>query len=161
MGRIRNTTLWLLVLVGYAVFLPALFLLPRQILFEVTDAVIVACAVGVCIGYAPETWRAMKLPPHDMTTAHYAVVAVFILCAGCSIVFGGQWVWRAFGKPAWIIDTPILAFSRWVVASGMIMAFATNWSVGGIITVGGYRRTAALVVGATIIAAIAVGFGLG
>jgi hypothetical protein len=158
---IRNTTLWVILAAVGLLFIPAVIFIERRELFEALNAVCIAASVGVCVGYASSTWRAIRMPPHQMTAAHLVIVAAFLICMSLAIVFAGQYAWRAMDKPDWVIDSWPVALSRWTLAGGLVIYLATNYSRNGEIVVGAYRRTAILVALAVLIASILVWAGLG
>jgi hypothetical protein len=159
--KLRNTTLIVMLIGGFLLFLPASLLLPRRSLFEILDGLCVGAAIGVFIGYSRAAWRALKLPSHRLVSGDYLVVGIVIVCASAAAIFAGQWLWRAGDKPNWIIDSLILAYTRIGIAFGLILILATNFSEHGILIVGAYRRTALLVAVSIFIAGVLVGIGLG
>lgn len=158
---IRNTTLWVMLFCVGLLFIPAILLINRQDLFEILNAICVATSLGVCAGYAATTWRAIRMPPHQMTAAHLVIVGAFLICISLTVVFTGQYIWRATGKPSWAIDSWPIAFSRWTLASGLMIYLATNYSRNGEIVVGAYKRTAILVSISVLVASFLVWLGLG
>jgi cell division protein FtsW (lipid II flippase) len=159
--NIKNTTLWMILLGVGTVLTPVIYLSPRQDFFEVLNAICSATSLGVCAGYAPTTWRALKMPPHKMTAAHMVIVAGFIVCASLAEIFIIQWFWRANGKPDWIIDSWFTVQSRVTLSMGLFLYLATNFSRNGEIVVGAYKRIAVLVTITALIAAFLVWMGWG
>jgi hypothetical protein len=158
---VSNLTLWACIGVALALFIPAAIILPRQELFEIMDAVCVAVGAGVTVGYSKAAWGAMKLPPHKMTAAHLVVTSIFLMSMATVIVFAGQWLWRINGKPDAIIDSLPIAFSRWIIGTGLILSLLTSYSKEGLIEVGAYKRTAVLVTISVFVGALLIWFGLG
>ena len=158
---VNNITVWVIIVLALAAFIPTALLVSRQYLFEVMDAVCVAVGAGVAVGYSRSTWEAIRLPPHKMTAAHLIITGVFILSLATVVIFSGQWLWRINGKPDWIIDSVPIAFSRWVLGTGLIMSLLTSYSREGVIVVGAYKRTALLVTIAVFVAALMISIGIG
>lgn len=159
MGLIRNTTLFGLMALATVLFIPFAYLVPRQQAFEVLNAVCIASAAGAGLGWARSTWDAVRLPPRDMTAGHIVIVSVFLMCIAAIGVFMAQWAWRISGRPDWILDSAATLFSRWIFAGALVLAMTANWSSDGIVHVGAYKRTLALVAGAVLIASLLIGLG--
>jgi hypothetical protein len=54
-----------------------------------------------------------------------------------------------------------IAFSRWIIGTGLILSLLTSYSKEGLIEVGAYKRTAVLVTISVFVGALLIWFGLG
>lgn len=158
---INNVTLWAIIVAAFVAFVPTAIFMPRQWLFIIMDSVCVAVGAGVAVGYVHEAWLAVRLPRHQMTAAHLIIVGTFIVSLATICVFSGQLLWRINGKPDWIIDSIPVAFSRWMLGTGLILSLLTSYSREGVIVVSAYKKTAVLVTIAVFLAAVLIGIGLG
>jgi hypothetical protein len=158
-GIIRNTTLLGIMTIVALLFVPFAVFVPRQPAFEVLNAICIAAAAGAAMGWAKSTWDALRLPPRLMTAGHIVIVSVFLICTASVGFFLAQWAWRVMDRPDWILDSAATLFSRWVFAGALILAMTANWSTDGVITVGAYKRTLALVATAVLIASVLMGLG--
>lgn len=159
--RYSNIHLFGFLAAAYLLFIPVAHLVERQDFFEAMNAVICALGAGVSFGYLAGFWRAVRLPPHKMDAADLAIVAIFLSSIAGIQIFAGQWAWRAFGRPDWIIDSMFLAFTRWQLAVAMTLLLMTNFSREGKLIIGGTWRTLALVGVALLVAAVLIFIGYG
>lgn len=160
--QISNATLWLVILVAWVAFVPLGLLADRQDLFESINAMIMAVASGVAVGFWPRAWRALRMPVHILDAADLLIIGIVVCSVAVTVIFGGQWLWRALDKPEWIIDSFFLAFTRWAFLTGAIMVLTSSATrVNGIVTPGMFRRSCVVVMVALGVAmALSIFFGL-
>ena len=138
---LRSTSLSAFILLAFLTFAPFLYFADRQIVFEVSDALIAGFSVGAFIRFAPAAWQALKLPAHDLHSGDILCVGVSFLCVGGIARFIGQWYWRAMDKPNWWIDSPILAYTTLILGIGYCLIQATTFSDRGVLVKGAGIRT--------------------
>jgi hypothetical protein len=139
-GKVKNTTLWLIIAVALAIFIPPMLFVERQTMFEIIDGLCVGASVGVLVGYARSAWNALRLPPHELISADYLVVGIAMVTLCGAIRFGGQWYWRALNKPNWWIDSPILLVTTLGIVGGLFLILMTTSSKKGILLPAAYFR---------------------
>jgi hypothetical protein len=157
----KNTTIWMGLAAIIGLFVPAILLVPRQPFFVAMDAVGIAAAAAICIGSAAATWAAVKLPFRNISLGQLLSVGFFVICLAIALVFGGLWAWRAQGKPDWIADWVMAAFSRWLLDAGLLAAVTVTFTTEGVVTINSYRRSLTLLAVALSIAALLIWLGLG
>jgi len=160
-GKIKNTTLWLIIAVVFALFVPAMFMVERQTMFEIVDGLCVGASIGVLIGYGRSAWNAVKLPAHELISADYLVVGVGMITLCGAVRFGAQWFWRANGKPDWWIDSPALLLATFGIVIGLFLILMTTSSKKGILVPAAYFRASGLFVLSLAIAAVLIWLGWG
>jgi hypothetical protein len=160
--KISNAALWAVLVAAWIAFMPLGLLVERQDLFEVINAMIMAVASGVVVGFWPRAWAALRMPVHILDAADLLIIGIVVCSVSVTVIFGGQWLWRALDKPEWIIDSFFLAFTRWAFLTGAIMVLTSSATrVNGIVTPGMFRRSCVVVMAALIVAlSLSVFFGL-
>jgi hypothetical protein len=162
--RPRNNIAIIYTLIGSALmFAPVAVFVRTQHLFEFADAVIIATIAGVFVGYAEDSWKAMKLPPHRLEAAQVMIVGLSIASIGLIMTFGGMWAWRAtrpvdIADP--IIDSYWFAFSRWMVATAFFLIVSATHPKDGMVPARSYHRAGAIVTAALVGVALLIIFGL-
>ncbi len=145
MKRIKNTTLWAVVLLCFLLFVPAIEWVERQSMFEIVNGLIMGAGVGCFIRWAPAAWKALKPPIHELRAADYLVVGLGMVCIGLILRFGGQWYWRANDQPAWFINSSLLLYFTVAIMIGlyllMIPTFTEN---GGRLSIAAAPKTVAI-----------------
>jgi hypothetical protein len=158
----NNIAIMYTLLVSALAFIPVAVFIRRQHLFELSDAVIIASIAGILVGYAEDTWEAIRLPPHKLEAAQVMIVGLSIGGFGLMVVFGGMWAWRAQRPPEateYIIDSLWFAFSRWMVATGFLLIVASTRPKDGMVPARSYHRAAAMATAGLIGAALLIIFG--
>jgi hypothetical protein len=159
----NNIAIFYTLLASALLFVPTAYLVEIQHLFELSDAVIIASVAGVFVGYAEESYKAMRLPPHKLEAAQIMIVGLSIVCVGLIVVFGGLWVWRS-GRPVDtsqpVIDSFWFAFSRWMVATGFLLMLAATRPKDGMVPARSYHRAGAIATAALVGFALLIIFGL-
>lgn len=160
-GNVQNTTLWRFIAAAMVAFVPPLLLVERQTMFEIVDGLCVGACVGVLLGYGRSAWHAIKLPPHDLISGDYLVVGIGMVTLGGAVRFGGQWYWRAMGKPDWWIDSPVLLVATVGIVAGLFLILMTTSSKKGVLVPSAYFRASGLFVTSLAIATILIWAGWG
>jgi len=137
---IRNTTLWIGVTLAFLAFLPAVYFVERQSMFEIVDGLVTGAAIGVMVGYFKAAWHAVKLPSHKLVSADYLVVGVIMIAFFGAVRFAGQWYWRAMSKPNWWIDSPMLLMTTVGIMIGLFLILMTTSSEKGILLPKAYLK---------------------
>lgn len=138
-------------------FLPFIYILPRQELFELLNAVVFAIASGVVIGYAPGVWEALRSDIRELRSGDALQIGIAIAWGATAFIFGILWWWRLTGKDSPIIDHGLNAFSRWVLITAGFLHLAASGSVDGRVPLRSYLRAGimtalGLTMGAIVIA---------
>jgi hypothetical protein len=109
-------------------FLP-LVVLPRQFMFDIVNALTVAVGVGVLIAYLPGICRSLQELRWDGT--HYLVLGIFVTWSATALRHLWNWIWRFLGKPAEMIDHPIVAFLVWMTFMGGVLHMTARGALDG------------------------------
>ena len=159
--KIKNTTLWIIVLLTFALFTPLAVFRERQEIFEIVDALAVGMGIGVLLGYAKTVWRAIKLPVHDLTSGDYMLVGLYFSTMGSSLRLAGQWYWRANDKPNWWIDSLGLFYITIFIVIGVAFFLLTTASHEGVLVKNAVYRPVALGSVSIFIASCMIWYGWG
>jgi len=159
--NIRNTTLWLLLTAVFSAFFPPMFLVERQSMFEIADALLCGAAFGFFVGSAPSSWSILKLPSHSLRPHDYFIFGSNLVSLFGTCRFLGQWYWRAAGKPEWWIDSAWLLFTTIGMSLGFFMMMISTTSDKGVLLPQGYVKTSALFALSGAVAAILIWAGWG
>jgi hypothetical protein len=160
-GRIRNTTLWIVIAAAFAVFIPPIVLVSRQSMYEVADALLCGAALGFFVGSSPASWDVLKLPSHSIKAHEYFIVGSNLVSLFATSRFGGQWYWRATDKPEWWIDSIPLLLTTIGMSLGFFMMMISTTSDKGVLLPQGYFKTSALFALSGAIAAVLIWAGWG
>jgi uncharacterized BrkB/YihY/UPF0761 family membrane protein len=160
-GSLRNTTLWIAIILVFLAFIPAALLVERQTMFEIIDGLCVGASVGVMVGYARAAWHAVKLPSHRLASADYLVCGVIMVAMFGAIRFGAQWAWRAQNKPDYWIDSAVLLIGTFGIVVGLFLILMTTSSKKGILLPAAYFRAGWLFTISLGIAALMIWAGWG
>jgi len=157
----KNTTLWAVVALIFLAFVPAVYVVERQSMFEIVDGLLTGAAIGVMVGYFRAAWHAVRLPSHRLVSADYLVVGIILIAFFGAIRFAGQWYWRALGKPNWWIDSTTLLMTTIGITIGLFLVLMTTSSEKGVLLPKAYFKAGWLIllslgIGVTM---ILVGFG--
>jgi hypothetical protein len=126
-------------------FLPFLFWLPRQDLFEVLNAIVFSVATGVCVGYSANLTRVLKQPIYNLDAADALRVGVVVGWGATALVFGILFYWRLVGKEDVVIDSAVSAISRWILITAGTLHLAASGSIDGVVPLKSYLRAGAWV----------------
>jgi hypothetical protein len=137
-------------------FLPFIFLVPRQELFEMLNAILFAIAAGVVVGYAPGVWQALKSDIRNLRSGDALQIGIAIAWAATAIVFAVMWWWRLSGKDSELIDHGFTAFSRWMLITAGFMHLAASGSVDGRVPLKSYLRAGIMTTVGIILGVIAI-----
>jgi hypothetical protein len=129
-----------LALVAWVAFLPALFLFPRQELFEIMNAIIFSVAIGIIVGYAPGVWDAMHRPLYRLRAGDALQIGIVIGWSATALAFSVLWYWRLTGKETGAVDNGIAAFSRWMLTTAGFMHLAASGAIDGMVPLRSYIR---------------------
>jgi hypothetical protein len=137
-------------------FVPAIWLVPRQELFELLNAVVFSIASGIVVGYAPGVWVALQKPIKALPAGDGLQIGIVLSWAATAMVFGVLYYWRLTGKDSGIVDHGLNAFSRWVLISAGFMHLAAAGSIDSVVPLRAYLRagiltTIGLVMGTAIL----------
>jgi hypothetical protein len=158
---VSNIQVWVGLVVVVGSYFPARALVDVPTLFEQTDAVLVSVCGAMAIAYAPDTWKALRLPVRRLAIGELMVIGIFVTCVATVGVFGGLWAWRVLGQPRWLVDDWGPGLARWTLAAGLGCALAVQWTRGGYVTLSAWARTWTLVAIAAVIAGVLSYFGGG
>jgi len=157
----KNTTLWAAVAVIFALFIPAVYFVERQTMFEIVDGLLTGAAIGVMVGYFRAAWHAVRLPSHKLVSADYLVVGVIMIAFFGAIRFAGQWYWRALNKPNWWIDSPTLLMTTIGITIGLFLILMTTSSEKGVLLPKAYLKASWLFALSLSIGAVMIWAGWG
>jgi uncharacterized membrane protein YczE len=138
------------------IFIPFIFLFPRQELFEILNAIVFAVSFGILVGYAPGVWQSLKRPISSLRAGDALQIGVAIGWAATAVVFAILWYWRLVGKETDIIDHGISAFSRWMLLTAGFMHLAAAGSIDGMVPLKAYLRAGIYTAIGLIIGALAI-----
>jgi hypothetical protein len=139
----RSSTLWL----GLALwlgFIPFVYLLPRQELFEILNSIVFAISIGIVVSYAPGVWQGLRSPIEWLRSGDALQIGIAIGWLATGIVFGSLWLWRLTGKNDLFVDHGINAWSRWVLCTAGFMHLAAAGSIDGRVPTRAYLRAGIL-----------------
>lgn len=143
--RIKNTTLWLGILLVFLAFAPAVHWVERQSMFEIADGLLVGAGLGCIIRWGPAAWKAIMPPIHELRAADHLVVGLGLVFCGLIFRFAGQWYWRAMDKPDWFINSSILLYFTLAITIGLyLLMMPTFTENGGKLTVAAAPKTFAI-----------------
>jgi hypothetical protein len=137
-------------------FLPFIFLVPRQELFEMLNAIVFAIAAGVVVGYAPGVWQALKSDIRNLRSGDALQIGIAIGWVATAFVFGVLWWWRLSGKDSELIDHGLTAFSRWMLITAGFMHLAASGSVDGRVPLKSYLRAGIMTTVGIILGVVAI-----
>jgi membrane protease YdiL (CAAX protease family) len=161
MRLISNFTVWLSLALVVLLFVPFVAFIPRQSFFEGLNAICMAVAAGVMVGYGKPAWTTMRLPIHKVDSAELLVVGIVVCSLAIVGIFGGLWLWRALDKPDYVIDSVEFAFTRWLFAFGAFTVLVSAQSSNGAVNGRAYGKAGLVVAAAVFVAATLISLGIG
>jgi hypothetical protein len=130
--EISNVGIWVLILMALAMFIPAIYFINTQSMFEIVDGLAVGAAVGAMIRWGPAAWNALWPPARTLKAYDLLSIGIALLAIGGALRLAGQWYWRASDKQNAIIDSlPMLFFTIFVVL-GYFLVLVPTFSTEGI-----------------------------
>jgi hypothetical protein len=158
---IMNRTSLVMLLIGAnALFLVLLYFIPREPLFQILNAACIASSAGVIAAYYKYAWDAVKNPPTRISAGQMLILSLTLAAFACILVFGTAAIWRYLHEPKEFLDTPWVAYTRWVMAVGMTLALTTRWSNHGQMLRRAYTLAGLTVTAGVFLAVLLVLFGL-
>jgi hypothetical protein len=139
----RSTTLWF-GLTLWALFIPVILFVDRQIAFEILNSMIFAVSGGVCAGYIFIAWNAAKKPISQMESGEALAIGVVVGWLATALVFGVLFLWRLAEKDSSLIDSGIALFSRYMLLTAGFLHISAAGSINGIVPLRAHLRSGIL-----------------
>src|SRR3982751_6173082 len=108
--EISNVAIWVLILMALLVFIPAIYSIDRQNMFEIVDGLVVGVAGGAMIRWGPSAWFALWPPARTLKASDVLSIGIALLAIGGALRLGAQWYWRVGGKQDSIIDSVAMLY---------------------------------------------------
>lgn len=149
-----------IVLVSASLYLLGILIPPIDVYFEILNALIVALAAGVAIGFARAARDVSKVPPSQFQPGDVLIVGIFLCWTGIFIVFCSLWSYRITDDP-WYLTNSIGALGRWLIVIGGCFHLAAAGAIDNRIPRRAYMRVGMAVAAALFIALIMISLGVG
>jgi hypothetical protein len=130
--EISNVAIWVLLLIAFALFIPAIHYIDRQSMFEIVDGLAVGGAVGALIRWGPVAWNALWPPARMLKAYDLLSIGIGLLAIGGALRLGWQWYWRASNKPDAIIDSIAILYFTIVIVFGYFLVLVPTFSTDGV-----------------------------
>src|SRR4051794_28750545 len=130
--EISNVAIWVLLLIAFALFIPAIHFMDRQSMFEIVDGLAVGGAVGALIRWGPSAWKSLWPPARTLKAYDLLSVGIGLLAIGGALRLGWQWYWRASNKPDAIIDSVAILYFTIVIVFGYFLVLVPTFSTDGV-----------------------------
>ena len=102
-----------LCLVPQLLFLVMNYVTDGGALITVLRMTLFAAAFGVCIAYLPAVIDAFTAD-RDLDRADWLCMGVFVSWAAVIVISAWSVLWRVLGKPTWLLDSDVIAYSLYM-----------------------------------------------
>jgi hypothetical protein len=160
---LKSSTFWF-GFIWCAIFLPIAFLLPRQALYELLNAIVFSCGSGIVWAYRKQIITILKCPLRDLSGGQLLQLGIFGGWGATASIFFVLWYWRLHDKNIDVVDSLGNAASRWL----LILAAMSHLSASGAIRdndndqsripPNSYLRTGTYVALGILLGALTIGF---
>lgn len=128
MAFLKSRFFWLFV-VPNIIFAGIALATNASALISVFNAALFAVAIGVCLAYGPPV-ATILLSTRPLDRADWLGLGIF--CSWFSIVIIRGWsiVWRALGKPEWLLESDIVTYALYMQLCAAIFHLAAPGALG-------------------------------
>lgn len=130
--EISNVAVWFLLLIAFGIFIPIVYFVNIQSLFEIADGLAVGFAGGALIRWGPAAWNALWPPARTLRASDLLSVGISLLAIGGALRLGAQWYWRAADKQNSIIDSVPMLYFTIIVVLGYSLVLVPTFSSNGV-----------------------------
>jgi hypothetical protein len=152
MGRIKYGQMALTIISSLIIFACLIVAFERSAAFEVLNAMVVAVAVGVTVGFTIAAWHTLWADAHQLSAGDVLVLGIWLLWIGLIGAFFSLWMFR-LTDDHWWLNAGWTAATRWFIFCGGALHLAAAGAIEGRIPRRSYVR-------AGVVAAFGVAFGL-
>lgn len=128
MAALKSRFFWLFI-VPNIVFAVIALSTNASTLISVFNAALFAVAIGVCLAYGPPVFDSV-LGSRYLDRADWLGLGIF--CSWFSIVVMRGWsiVWRAVGKPEWLLESDIVTYALYLQLFAAVFHLAAPGALG-------------------------------
>lgn len=130
--EVSNVAIWILILIALLLFIPLIYFIDRQSMFEIVDGLAVGGAVGAMIRWGPAAWFALWPPARTLRASDVLSIGIALLAIGGALRLAAQWYWRAGDKAEAVIDSVAMLYFTIVVVIGYFLTLVPTFSSDGI-----------------------------
>jgi uncharacterized membrane protein len=98
----------------------------RSAAFEVLNAMVVAVAVGVTVGFTIAAWHTLWADAHQLSAGDVLVLGIWLLWIGLIGAFFSLWMFR-LTDDHWWLNAGWTAATRWLIFCGGRFASRSGW----------------------------------
>jgi hypothetical protein len=117
MGRIKRGQMALTIIISLIIFACLIVAFERSAAFEVLNAMVVAVAVGVTVGFTIAAWHTLWADAHQLSAGDVLVLGIWLLWIGLIGAFFSLWMFR-LTDDHWWLNAGWTAATRWFIFCG-------------------------------------------
>ena len=150
----KSPTVWIATFL-WGGFWPIALAMDENNVFHLVNAVTVSIGIGICFAYFMGAIDSLRLHRSILQSGDYLVLGIVVTWFATAMRYLYNDYWRWMGQPDMLINSRVVAFLVWVLATGGILHLTVKGAIDGRIPTGTWIR-----IGWWVVLGLIVGFSL-